>query len=418
MLSREETIREYDFQTWRVVPDRLKRGRHPRYPAHAERMLQIYRTGIGRRRCELHAAVEAVFGEEECDPRCIRAFQKLLDDGGEFERSRGEARALRHRVFAAAKEAYPLVREGPHFYGGRESEVKARLAQELGKSWEEVETEMFSDLDDFRRLVRFEGYAAGPDLLARYNVAQTQAALYDAVELRVWTGPKTDLKTIVRQIKWAELVHSIARRTDGVEGYEFVLDGPASMADHTRRYGWRMALFLPALLLCEDWRMEARLRRPGEKEARFRLCLSPESRLHGHLTPPGEFDSAVERAFFEKWGGEAVERQGWRLRREGTVLERLQHLFTPDFTFTHGESGRTVLFEIVGYWREDYRRHKLDTLARFGAEEVIWAVREDFYEEFRSRGAICFSFKATLKLQAVLDGLAQTAANSKDGAEG
>ena len=230
-----------------------------------------------------------------------------------------------------------------------------------------------------------------------------QAALYDAVEMRVWTGERTELKVLVRQIKWTELVHGLNLRSDGKPGYEFVFDGPASVHEHTRRYGANMAQFLPALLLCKDWEMEALVRKPGEEEARFQLRLHAGSGLRGHLHPPEEFDSGVEETFFKKWGGEEAVHEGWRIRREGRVLERYQHLFTPDFTLVHVESGREVLFEIVGYWRDAYRQHKLDTLERFGRGNIVWAVRTDLHEEFCSRRAVCFPFKNAVKRQSLLD---------------
>ena len=150
------------------------------------------------------------------------------------------------------------------------------------------------------------------------------------------------------------------------------------------------------------------MRKPGDKKRLFRLHLSPANRLRGSMNSSQEFDSKVEEAFFKRWGGEEKERDGWRLRREGTVLERHQHLFTPDFALTHGQSGRTVSFEIVGYWRDAYLKHKLETLKRFGDKNIVWAVRANLYKEFCIRGAVCFPFKGAVKLEPLLDCLRMT----------
>ena len=404
MLSRDEAFCDYEVRNRTVRPHRLGHRDHGHYVGYAERMLNIYRQGVGRRRCDLHRDVEAVFDQEECHPRCIKAFQKLLDVASEFEAGREGTRELRQTVFGRAAGNYPLVREGPRFYGHDENKVKASIARELKRPWGEIEEDLFSDLHDFRRLKSFDGDADAAALLARYNVAQVQAALYDAVEMRVWAGERTDLKILVRQIKWTGLVHEISRRSDGKPGYEFVFDGPASVHEHTRRYGVNMARFIPALLSCEDWRMEAFVQRLGDGGPHFRLLLDSKKGLRGHMPPSKEFDSSVEETFSKKWGGEEALHEGWRMRREGTVLERHQHLFTPDFTLTHAESGREVWFEIVGYWREGYRRHKLDTLERFGIANSVWAVRAgSFYEEFRGKGAVCFPFKNAIKLKPLLE---------------
>ena len=98
----------------------------------------------------------------------------------------------------------------------------------------------------FHRLKEFEGYASADELLARYNVAQCQAVLYDAVSMVVWA--KEDFKLILRYAKLARLMHTIQRRSDGT--YLISLDGPTSVLREIRRYGISFAKFLPALLGC------------------------------------------------------------------------------------------------------------------------------------------------------------------------
>ena len=80
MLTRELGIA--DYEKGRVIPDRLTRRSHAHYVHYAERMLHIYKTGLGLTRRELHRAVQTVFAEEtDCPTRRIDAFCKLLDDG-------------------------------------------------------------------------------------------------------------------------------------------------------------------------------------------------------------------------------------------------------------------------------------------------------------------------------------------------
>ena len=44
------------------------------------------------------------------------------------------------------------------------------------------------------------------------------------------------------------------------EGYTFTIDGPLSLFTATNKYGLQIALFLPALLHCHDFRLDAELR--------------------------------------------------------------------------------------------------------------------------------------------------------------
>ena len=94
-------------------------------------------------------------------------------------------------------------------------------------------------------------------LLHRYNLALAQAVLYDAAELRVrvWNH----FGTVFSYVKLFGLMHRIypidargnrVQSTNEAAGYEAVLDGPASLVRKSRKYGIRMANFLPALPHC------------------------------------------------------------------------------------------------------------------------------------------------------------------------
>jgi len=406
MLTREMALAEYDFQRSRIVPERLTRVHHAQYVGYAERMLGVYRTGMGRTRRELHRAVGSILANEpECPARRIEAFCKLLDDAATFHRDRrGRSASLRRQVFHLAAPRHPLVATADRLFGHEEGQVKAAIARELGRPWEEIEGELFADVIEFHRLAEFQGYPDGASLLARYNVAQVQAALFDAVSMTVWA--EEDFKTILRYAKLARLMHTIARVKGGA--YCFRLDGPASVLRETRRYGVAMARFLPALVACRSWRMHAviRTRRRG-----FTLGLDLGARdgLHSHLPPPDAFDSQVEEAFAEKW--EKEPREGWQLVREGEILHRGQKVFVPDFLFRH-ESGKSVLLEIVGFWTPEYLQAKLQTLEAFRDQPILLAVAESSARTLPELGARAIAFKTALAVKEVLDRLRATLAEA------
>ena len=251
---------------------------------------------------------------------------------------------------------------------------------------------------EFQRLKAFDGYTDGRGLLARYNVAQVQAALFDAVSMTVWAAD--DFKTILRYAKLARLMHTIGRAGPG--RYVFHFDGPASVLRETRRYGVAMAKFLPALVACRGWRMHAVVQTPRRGWS-VALDLSPADRLNSHLPPPEQFDSAVEAALAAKWGNE--KRDGWTIDREGEILHTGQHVFIPDFTFRH-DDGRTALLEIVGFWTPEYLQAKADTLKHFKDHYILLAVAEQLVPEIPQLRAPCIPFKSTIHLKDVLAHLA------------
>ncbi len=391
MLTRDLALAEY--RDWKLIPDRLTRARHGGYIEYAQQMLDIYRSGVGRTRRELHMAAREIFADEEdCPPRRIDAFCKLLDDVSVYDKdSRGRAAALRRTVFRAAAPEHPLVRKVDRLFEHNESEVKQRIAQGLGRSWEEIDRDLFADVMEFHRLKSFEGYPDAAALLARYNVAQVQVALFGAVSMVVWASD--DFKDILRYAKLARLMHTIELAGQG--HYCFRFNGPASLLRQTRRYGVAMARFLPALVACHVWKMRAeiRTRRAGRT---IWLDLSSDDGLNSHLPPPEEFDSSVERTFAEKWGTE--KRDGWQLIREGEVLHRGQKVFIPDNLFRH-DDGRTVLMEIVGFWTPEYIEAKLQTLRAFDDRRILLAVSKSAGQQMGElpRGTIVFGSKLSIK---------------------
>jgi predicted nuclease of restriction endonuclease-like RecB superfamily len=402
MLTRELAIAEFDFARSRILPDRLTRKTHQPYLAYAERALNIYRHGTGRTRRDLHRAVRDVFAAEaDCPARRIDAFCKLLDDVSAYHRDpRGKAAELRRKVFRMSAARHPLVTKADRLFETEEAKVKADIAAHFGRSWDDIEGDLFADVIEFHRLAKFDGFPDAQSLLARYNVAQVQAALFDAVSMTVWAAE--DFKTILRYAKLARLMHSIARTGEGQ--YRLRFDGPASVLRETRRYGAAMARFLPALIACRNWRMHAviRTRRSGWSAG---LDLSSQDGLTSHLPAPDDFDSSVEQAFAEKWGQE--EREGWQLIREGEILHRGQKVFVPDFLFRHTD-GRTVLLEIIGFWTPEYLQAKLETLRTFADQHILLAVAESATTSLPELSQDAIIFKTTLRIKDVLSRLNAT----------
>lgn len=408
MLTRELGIATFDHG--RLVPDRLTSRTHASYVQHAERLLQCYRQGIGRTRRELHQSVHQILSNEpDCPLRRIGAFCKLLDEVSEFDRdSGGQAAGLRREVFQLAAPFHPLVARRDGLFDHEETHVKQQIAGQLGKSWEAIDAALFADVIEFHRLKEFPGYPDAAALLSRYNVAQVQVALFDAVTMTVRTTE--DFKEILRYAKLARLMHTIRRLPQG--GYEFRFDGPASVLRDTRRYGAAMARFLPALLACRGWRMHALLevRRFGARK--LSLDLSPADGLRSPIPPPGEFDSDLEATFAERWGREP--RDGWSLHRESEVLHSGQKVFVPDFVFEHRD-GRRCLLEIIGFWTPEYLQAKLATLQTFADQPILVAIADSAAQQVPALAVDAIRYKSSLTIKDVLAALERRTATSLAG---
>lgn len=398
MLTRELAIVAYEGK--HAFPDKLTHKKHGHYVDYARRMCELYSRGLGRTRRELHRDVHAIFSlESDCPPRRLDAFCKLLDEVSEYERdSAGTAAKMRQQVFRAAAALHPLVTTADPWFEHAEQIAKQHIAKDLNSTWEEIDRRLFADIIEFHRLTAFSGYPDPTQLLARYNVAQTQVALFDAVAMRVWAS--TDFKMILRYAKLARLMHTITRLDNG--DYRFDFSGPASLFSHTHRYGAAMARFLPGLLACQGWRMQALLK-PSKWRGQLLLELDAQSGLSSPTPRAEEFDSRLEQSFYARWGDQV--RNGWRLSRESEILHAGQTVFMPDFCLTH-ESGRKVLLEIIGFWTPEYLQHKQVTLRKFPNQRILLAVADTAKHSFDTTDSAVLVYKTAIKIEAVLERLA------------
>lgn len=391
MLTKEQAL--FDFENGQIKPDRLTSRTHREYVGLAEQMLRIYRDGAGKRRKELEQEVADLFDSvENCSPRRIKAFQKLLNEKCCFDRGK-RWQTQRLKVYEIAAQRYPLrIGQSNSLFGTPVQEVQDSIAAKLKQPWEQIEEELFSDVKHFQRLLEFASYANGRELLSRYNVAQTQAALYSAVEMIVEVS--SDYKAVLRQAKLAKLLHTIEEENSG---YRITFDGPVSVVHESQRYGVAMAKFLPSLLACKNWKMQAKIRTAPRKYA-F-LKLSPNSGLRSPVQPDNEFDSSIEQKFAEKWGEK--QRDGWTLHREEEILHRHQKVFIPDFVLRH-ESGKKVYLEIAGFWTEQYWKRKQETLEYFTQEPIILAIPKRMAEKAPMSRIPVILYGEVLKLQPVI----------------
>ena len=103
-----------------------------------------------------------------------------------------------------------------------------------------------------------------------------------------------------------------------------------------------------------------------------RFTLEAGCGLVSHYPPGKPYDSILEQAFAERW---AKTPTPWRLEREVDLIPLPGSVMVPDFRLVHPD-GRSMLLEIVGYWRPEYLRKKFAQVRRAGREDVILAVSE------------------------------------------
>ncbi len=401
MLTRTMAISTIEYG--RIIPDRLNQHSDAHYLSLAKAMCDIYTHGIGKTRRALHREVhQFLLDSPDCLPRRAEAFCKLLDEVSEYDRdARGAAAKLRRTIFRLAASHHPLVDRADTLFEREAQLVKQEIASQLNEPWPSIQKRLFKDVIDFHELKAFRGFSQPRQLLSRYNVAQTQVALFNATRLVV--RARADFKLVLRYAKLARLMHRL-RKTDW--GYEFEFDGPASLLQHTHRYGVAMAKFLPGLLACRDWSLSASIQLPRWRSS-VTLELDSRSGLSSHAAAGIEYDSKIEEAFSAKWLTTPAT-SPWQLHRETEILHCGQSVFLPDFVFQHPD-GRRILLEIIGFWTPEYLRHKQEVLSQFRNERIILAVAHSIRSKIQASDAHrVIEYKTALSVQSVLAVLNQS----------
>ncbi|PHQ43582.1 hypothetical protein Z052_02810 [Halorubrum sp. C191] len=378
------------------------------YRETAEKLIKIFDEHLGESKGELEDTIDQLT-VSDTDYKIVQGLAKLLKDECEFETvAPVDPQEIRKELFEKANDSYPIVRQPTLGEDTQKLEVYSSVADQLGITLEECYRGMYADLEENKRLVQFghrvsdgyeetdgsstttrltgdseESYAEDTItvdwLLTRYNLALAQAVLYDATEMRirVWDS----FATVFSYVKLFGLIHRIypidsdgnrVSSTDVADGYEAILDGAVSLFSKSRKYGIRMANFLPALPLCDRWEMEADILddEGGSPNRTLSFELDHREGLSSHYSAQDEFDSDVERTLAQKWERANTD---WELVREDDVLDLGAEVMLPDFAIEHPD-GRRVVFEIVGFWTPEYLDEKLRKIREADRDNLIIAV--------------------------------------------
>ncbi len=338
----------------RLVPFRLS-AEDARVLEVAAELCNLYSEGVGFPRASLEEKLAA--REEELGPRLdarrgfrvVRGLSKLLEERVEWgSPTAADPYTIRTRVFElAAALPEPPAEEAGLLEAPTRQDVLSRVSAETGI--EDPASIMYSDRQGAQILHAFE--EPSPEVLvARYNVAQVQGVLYAARDLIVDLGEEADARLVFHYVKAQGLIYALE---PAPRGYRIRLDGPLSIFGATRKYGLRLAKFLPGLLLTSPWSLSANVEW-RDREAYLELDSETSGLQSHYLGPRGEQHAdPVREAFVRAWE-RAKDTGGWELEAGAGVLSfpEMKAALVPDFTLKHTESGETAHLEVLGFWSE------------------------------------------------------------------
>jgi uncharacterized protein len=332
----------------------------------AATLIKLFQSYEGRARGELGEALEEYVGTGT-DYRMQRGLIKLLLDHCTFETvAAKDPVEIRRALFRQAREHFPVLRGTP-----AADTLVAAVARDVECPPNELLAALYADLPERQKLLAFERIAPR-QLLDLYNLAQAQALLYRCVALQLSIEPQapTGYRTLFDAIKAYRLLHTI--RGSAQDGYEVRIDGPLSLFHRAQKYGVQMAVFLPALLLAQGWRMRAEIALKTTGRAFFELD-SRQQRLRTHYRAVAPFAQPDRESFMERW---ARCDSPWELTLNTEVIDLGATAFIPDFVITHADGGRVYL-ELLGFWTPQYLTERLRAFTHAARTDFILAASDE-----------------------------------------
>jgi uncharacterized protein len=319
---------------------------------------------VGQTRAELEEAFSSV-DVAASEHKLALGLRKLVEDRLEFEmESAQDPRELRAQVFVAA--AHERREQGP----GEPLDRDAFLAREAAKRDCTVEQLLRALYADLRHAQVVRGFAAvePAHLVERYDLAQKQAVLLRAIDVtaEVRCRDAYAYRGLFRKLKFFRLLHRIEALDTG--GYRVHIDGPFSLFSSANKYGLELALALPALLACDEYKVSANIRWGKERKP---LTFAIEGRASLRDSEPARLPDEIA-AFLTRF---VALDSAWSAEAASDILELPGvGLCVPDLRFVHRSTGELVYLEALGYWSRDAVWKRVELCERGLTSRVIFAL--------------------------------------------
>jgi hypothetical protein len=349
----------------------------------AEAYLSLAQDHVGGPRGDFEEACEAVLVNPR-ERKLALGLKKMVEDRCVFEADeRVDSAALRRQVFERAAAARRELGPEPSRRFDRDAVLAAVAAERgLGESPAALEQGLYTDLPEAHVLRQAPSISAAA-LVDGFDLAQAQAVLLRATRVvaEVSCASPATYRHLFGKLKFHRLLYNLRPRRGG-GGYVIEIDGPYSLFSAVTKYGLQLALVLPALQLCDEWALEARVLW-GKDRAPLRFSLSgrvprrgarSKARLAAHEHEhegEGELpDEVVDlvKAF------RALD-AGWAVMPASEVLDVPGHgVCIPDLQFVNGETGEVVYLEVMGFWSRDAVWKRVELVKAGLPHRVLFAV--------------------------------------------
>ena len=297
-------------------------------------------------------------------PKLAQGIMKIVDDQAVFSSPQDmDYAAARYDLFQKAAE---IIRANP---GQTEEQYHQRLAQATADNPLANRESIYEDLPENDRLVKLS-FITPQQVLERYNCGLVQGLLLHAgsIQLTVHDTDPAKLRRLFKYLKFFRLLARITTDNTAAETPDklsIVIDGPASIFDQSKRYGFQLACFFPAVCALDHWSMRAEIEWKASK--RF-LVLDESSGLVCHYHNFTAY-APEEIKLFHSYFKESV--KDWTIVGNAPFIRGDGNdVAFPDFSFQH-VNGTIVHLELFHRWHATQVIQRLDWLARNPSAPLI-----------------------------------------------
>lgn len=262
-------------------------------------------------------------------------------------------------------------------------------AQELGlTSSDKVKILLVANREENMLLHRRNGTPSTQEFVRAYNYEVLETLLFhsESVSITLSEGSLgTAARTLLRLTKRFGVLIDLEKTSKGLHA---AIAGPRLFFGRSSPFGWNIAQVLTHLLAdaasigiqIVDYTINVVLR-----DRHYLVRLKPETTPS--FLPRMEareeafLDSKVEEQFYWSWHSNKY--RGWDIIREPDAIIIGTRMMIPDFALV--KDNHKVLLEIVGYWREEYTRKKLEQLQLLhthGLKDLILLIDKKFKRYF------------------------------------
>ncbi|MBF0272243.1 MAG: DUF790 family protein [Magnetococcales bacterium] len=348
MLNRE--LLRFDHRGGKILP-RFVDPTNELLRTFARDLALIYAAAEGQSREELSETLMPRINAFR-SPLVAKGLNKLLLDRCTFRESLEGLEERRLATFAAA---------ALHLKAPRMNDLEAfrqAVAQTMQSADpDQLALDLHADLPDRQPLIAFDPIEPEA-LLHRYNMAMAQGPLFwaDRLTIRMQEPDPGRQRTFFQYLKWFQLLATVTHDPHAVGGFTLELDGPLSLFDVQRKYGLKLAAFLPAVCGLSRWKLQATTRIDGKTAS---LELDETSGLHAHFSRVATYIPEEFVTFAAQFQKEIPE---WEILPHPTLLDLgRQELVVPDFSFRH-QSGMLAHLELFHRWHASQLPRRLNRL--------------------------------------------------------